>query len=338
MLPQDERTDRRKELVLRLLGVVGFVVALLFLPVLSRQCGLSAPTPPLPGPGITADPPSPTPLPTETSFPSPLPTATSFPSPLPTPTAVPLVSPLTTQTRPLPATVSVPVYTYRVVQTYPHDAEAWTQGLVYHEGFLYEGTGLRGHSFLRRVDLETGEVKQSLPLEDSFFGEGIVIWEDRLYQLTWQSRTGFIYDWQTFQPLGSWTYDTEGWGLTHDGTHLIMSDGTPVLRFLDPETLAVMRQVEVRAQSGPVVWLNELEYVNGEIYANVWPTDRIVRIAPETGKVAGWIDMKGLLTPNERGEEVDVFNGIAYDSDNDRLFVTGKYWPKLFEIRLIPAR
>jgi len=312
--------DRKTQLYLRLLGIVGFVVVLLFLPVVSRQCGMSAPTPPVPASEPTA---------TWT------PTQTPLPPLTPTPTAMPLVSPLTSPLQPPPAVLSEPLYTYRVVQAYPHDPGAFTQGLVYHEGLLYEGTGLRGRSSLRRVDLETGEVTQLHPLEDDFFGEGIAILGDRLYQLTWQSGTGFVYDWQTFEPLGSWAYDTEGWGLTHDGTLLIMSDGTPTLFYLDPETLAVVRRLEVRSAHGPVARLNELEYVKGQVYANVWQTDLIARIDPRSGMVVGWIDLSGLLTAADRVQQVDVLNGIAYDAENDRLFVTGKLWPKLFEIEVV---
>jgi glutamine cyclotransferase len=256
---------------------------------------------------------------------------------LPTPTAGLLVSPIASPSPFPPATRSAttPVFTYRVVYTYPHDAEAFTQGLVYHDGFLYEGTGLLGRSSLRRVDLDTGEVLQSQPLGTDLFGEGIAILGDRLYQLTWHAGIGFVYDWQTFEPLGRWTYDTEGWGLTHDGTYLIMSDGTPVLRYLDPQTLAVVRQVEVRDENGPVVWLNELEYVNGQIWANVWQTERIARIDPESGAVVSWIDLGGLLAAADLAQPVDVLNGIAYDVEGDRLFVTGKLWPVLFEIEVV---
>jgi glutamine cyclotransferase len=251
-------------------------------------------------------------------------------SPSPTPlTPTPLPSPTPT------ATPSVPVYTYRVVRAYPHDPQAWTQGLVYHDGALYEGTGLKGRSSIRRVDLETGEVEQLSPLGPELFGEGIVIVGDWLYQLTWQNRIGFIYDWQSFKPLGEWTYESEGWGLTHDGTYLIMSDGTPVLRFLDPQTLQEARRVEVRDGDIPIGRLNELEYVRGEVYANVWQTDRIARIDPGSGVIVGWIDLSGLLPAEDRTQPVDVLNGIAYDAAGDRLFVTGKLWPKLFEIEVL---
>ncbi|MBU0492516.1 MAG: glutaminyl-peptide cyclotransferase [Chloroflexi bacterium] len=228
----------------------------------------------------------------------------------------------------------VPVYTYRVVNAYPHDPAAFTQGLVFENGFLYEGTGLRGRSSLRKVDLETGAVLQSYKLPDQYFGEGIVIWEDQIVQLTWQSYKGFVYDRDSFALLHEFNYPTEGWGITHDGIRLIMSDGTATLRFWDPDTLAQTGQVEVRDNGVPVTRLNELEYVQGQVYANVWQTDRIARIDPQTGQVLGWIDLIGLLDSGNR-KTADVLNGIAYDAGNDRLFVTGKLWPKLFEIELV---
>lgn len=225
-------------------------------------------------------------------------------------------------------------YTYRVINVYPHDPGAFTQGLAYSGGFLFEGTGLRGRSSLRRVALETGQVVQARALDRQYFGEGIAVVDDRIVQLTWTSGVGFVYDRTTFGPVGSFTYDTEGWGLTHDGTHYIMSDGTPVLRWLDPETFDVTRSVTVTDEGRPVSRLNELEYIDGTIYANVWQTDRVVIIAPDTGRVVGRIDLGGLLTPAER-RLTDVLNGIAYDADGQRLFVTGKLWPKLFEIELV---
>lgn len=229
-------------------------------------------------------------------------------------------------------------WTYKIVNTFPHDQSAFTQGLVIENGVLYEGTGIPGRSELRKVELETGKVLQRYKLPDQYFGEGITIFKDRIIQLTYQSKVGFVYDKESFELLREFSYPTEGWGLTHNGTHLIMSDGTPMLYFLDPETLKQINRMMVLKQDHPVWGLNELEYVNGEIFANIWPTDRIVRIVPETGKVVGWIDMKGLLSPEDRSEEVDVFNGIAYDPVNDRMFMTGKFWPKLFEIELIPAK
>ena len=227
-----------------------------------------------------------------------------------------------------------PEYTYQIVHTYPHDPGAFTQGLVYQDGILYESTGLEGESSIRKVKLETGEVLQKRDLPGPYFGEGIVIWKDRLLELTWQAQTGFIYDLATFAPKGQFEYPGEGWGLTHDGKRIIMSDGTAQLRFWEPETLKEIGRMTVTSEGQPVARLNELEWVKGEIYANVWETDRIVRIDPKTGKVAGWIDLAGLLTPAERNA-TDVLNGIAYDAKGDRLFVTGKRWPKLFEIKLV---
>ena len=231
----------------------------------------------------------------------------------------------------------IPIYSYNIVNTYPHDRDAFTQGLVFENGVLYEGTGrLYGQSSLRRVELETGDILQIHELSDQFFGEGITIYGNRIVQLTWQSHIGFVYDKNSFELLQDFSYATEGWGITHDGTRLIMSDGTSTLHFLDPQTFEEIGDVEVFDDDGPVYRLNELEYIQGEIYANVWQTDLVARIAPETGRVVGWIDLEGLLSAEDRSEPVDVLNGIAYDADNDRLFVTGKLWPKLFEIELIP--
>ena len=231
------------------------------------------------------------------------------------------------------------VYGYKVVRSYPHDRQAFTQGLVYLDGLLYEGTGMNGQSGIRKVRLETGEVLQMRPLDGQYFGEGIVVWKDRLVQLTWQHGLGFVYDLETFQPKRTFNYAGEGWGLTHDGSRIIMSDGSPggTLRLLDPETLRETGRLVVRDGGRPVPHLNELEYVKGEIYANVWMTERVARISPKTGQVTGWIDLRGLLDPREAAG-TDVLNGIAYDAQKDRLFVTGKWWPKIFEIQLVPAK
>ena len=241
---------------------------------------------------------------------------------------------------PLPvATATVPDvlrwYTFLVVNSYRHDTNAHTQGLVFDHGWLYEGTGLNGRSTLRRVDLDTGVVNQVFQLPARFFGEGVAIFGDRIIQLTWKSNVGFVYDKDSFELLREFYYPTEGWGLAHDGEHLIMSDGTETLHFLDPETLTEIDQIDVYDDEGPVVRLNELEFVQGEIFANVWQTDRIARIQPSTGRVTGWIDLSGLLSLNEGEELPGVLNGIAYDADNDRLFVTGKLWPRLFEIKIV---
>ena len=229
----------------------------------------------------------------------------------------------------------VPEYSCQVVHTYHHDPAAFTQGLVYLNGVLYEGTGLNGESSIRKVKLETGEVLQKRDVAPEYFGEGIVNWKDRLLELTWTAHRGFLYDLASFMPRGQFEYPGEGWGLTQDGKRIIMSDGTAQLRFWDPETLKETGRITVTDDGQPVSELNELEWVKGEIYANVWQTDRIARIDPASGKVVGWIDCTGLLSPADRTEQTDVLNGIAYDAARDRLFVTGKRWPKLFEIRVV---
>lgn len=232
------------------------------------------------------------------------------------------------------AAALIPVYTYELVNTYPHDSNAYTQGLVFQDGVLYEGTGLRGHSSLRRVELETGDILKILRLPNHIFGEGIAVYKDNIIQLTWKSKVGLVYDKNSFVFIQNFSYATQGWGITSDGEKLIMSDGSSIIRFLDHETYKLIDQIQVRCGQGPVENLNELEYVKGEIYANVWQTERIVMIAPDTGKVTGWIDLRGLLVQEGPAKPVDVLNGIAYDSEKDRLFVTGKLWPKLFEIKL----
>jgi glutaminyl-peptide cyclotransferase len=234
----------------------------------------------------------------------------------------------------LPAQPSrAPHQMYSVVRTYPHDPSAFTQGLEYHDGFLYEGTGLNGRSSIRKVRLETGEVVQKRDLPSQYFGEGITIWKAEIVELTWRSQIGFTYDLSTFAPKRTFSYSGEGWGLTHDDRSLIMSDGSAAIRFLDPDTFAERRRVVVADAGVPITRLNELEYVRGEIYANVWQTDTIVRIAPDSGRVLGWIDVRDLLGTAERSS-TDVLNGIAYDATRDRLFLTGKLWPKVFEIKI----
>ncbi len=229
-------------------------------------------------------------------------------------------------------------YTYHVVKTYPHDPNAFTQGLVFENGILYEGTGLNGKSTLRKVKLETGRILQMLNLTDELFGEGITILKDKIFQLTYKSNVGFVYDKDSFDLLQSFSYPTEGWGITNDGKSLIMSDGSSSLYFLDPETLKQTGNIKVRDNDVPVSGLNELEFIKGKIFANVWPTERIAIIDPQTGQVTGWIYMNGLLNQRELAQPVDVLNGIAYDAAGDRLFVTGKFWPKLFEIKLVPLK
>jgi glutamine cyclotransferase len=227
------------------------------------------------------------------------------------------------------------VYGYRVVKVYPHDREAFTQGLAFEGGFLYEGTGLRGKSQLRKVKLETGEVMQVKKLAEEYFGEGITIFAGRVIQLTLQSAVAFIYDKDSFELLRQFGYSGLGWGLTHDGRRLIVSDGTPRLRFFDAETFEQTGQIEVRDGAMAVGGLNELEYVDGLVYANVWGKDIIAQIEPATGEVVGWIDLSGLLRAEDYVTPVDVLNGIAYDAPGKRLFVTGKLWPKVFEIEVV---
>ena len=240
-----------------------------------------------------------------------------------------------TITRDLLGSTDAPVYTYRIVNEYPHDPGAFTQGLFYDAGVLYEGTGRRGRSSLRRVDLESGKILDIRSLPPGLFGEGIAAWSDRILQLTLRAKKGFVYDKETFEIEREITYSTQGWGLTFDGRNFIMSDGTSALAFLEPESFERVGQVIVKDGDRAVLGLNELEYVKGEILANVWRTDLIARISPATGEVIGWVDLSGLLNPEERSDSTDVLNGIAYDEENDRLFVTGKHWPRLFEIEIV---
>ncbi|MDD1750024.1 MAG: glutaminyl-peptide cyclotransferase [Methanothrix sp.] len=230
---------------------------------------------------------------------------------------------------------AIPVFGYQIVNVYPHNSLAFTQGLVYDQGVLYEGTGLYGRSTLRRIDLETGRVSQQTPLESTLFGEGVALWKDRIIQLTWQSGLGLVYDKENLTRIGNFSYQTEGWGITSNNKSLIMSDGTDILQILDPESFAKMGEIKVTANGTPLKGLNELEYIKGQIYANVWPTNWIVIISPESGEVKGKINLQGILQEKDiSGSKVDVLNGIAYDARDDRLFVTGKLWPKLFEIKL----
>jgi glutaminyl-peptide cyclotransferase len=224
-----------------------------------------------------------------------------------------------------------PVFGYQVVNVYPHDAKAFTQGLLYRDGALFESTGLNGQSTLRRVQLETGKILQQAKVDDRYFAEGLTDWGSRLVQLTWNTNIGFVYEVTSFKQLQTFRYSGEGWGLTHDDRAIIMSDGTPALRFLNPETLQETRRLQVKDGDLPVEDLNELEFVDGEIYANVWTTDRIAIIAPSTGQVTGWINLAGLMPRGATSGDA-VLNGIAYDAQRKRLFVTGKLWPRLFEI------
>ena len=223
---------------------------------------------------------------------------------------------------------------YRIVNTYPHDANAFTQGLVVVDGVIYESTGQLGRSSLRRVDLATGKVLQKLDVDAKHFAEGLAAWQDSLYQLTWQSGVVFVYDRASFKQTRTFPLSGEGWGLTQDGKSLILSDGSPVLRFFDPATFKQTHFITVKDGGKPLSQVNELEFVKGEIFANVWHSDRIARINPATGAVTGWIEMAGLLKPGDVRDGEAVLNGIAYDEKSDRLFVTGKLWPKIFEIKL----
>ncbi len=232
---------------------------------------------------------------------------------------------------------AIPVYGFMVKHTYPHDPQAFTQGLTFRDGYLYESTGLNGKSWLRKVELHTGKVVQQKDLPKEIFGEGSTLIGDEIVSLTWTSKYGFVFDARTFTLKRKFTYDSEGWGLTNDAKYVYMSDGSPTIHLLDPKTLKEVRSIQVNAEGKPVKELNELEMVDGELFANVWGTDIIARIDPANGNVVGWIDLTGLLPPDKRGtSSADaVLNGIAYDAKQRRLFVTGKLWPKMFEIELV---
>lgn len=236
-----------------------------------------------------------------------------------------------------PMQSDVPVYGFRVVAQYPHDPQAFTQGLLFHENKLFESTGKRGRSTVREVEIETGTVVRRHDLDAAYFGEGLALYDGNLYQLTWTAGKGFVYRLDTFEELASFTYSGEGWGLTFDGTHFILSDGSDTLRFYNPADFSRVRTIEVRDAVGPLDNLNELEWVDGEVWANVWKLDRIARIDPTSGEVVGWIDLAGLLDESSvPAPNAGVLNGIARDPESGRIFVTGKYWPRLFEIELVP--
>ena len=234
------------------------------------------------------------------------------------------------------AEAAIPVYAFMVKHAYPHDTAAFTQGLFIKDGVLYESTGLKGQSSIRRVQLETGRVLQKKAVPAEFFGEGIAAVGDDIVGLTWTSKVGFVYDAKTFNVKRKFSYEGEGWGLTSNGKQVFMSDGSPAIRVLDPKTLAEVRRIQVSADGKPIAGLNELEWVDGQIYANVWGSNVIARIDPANGNVLGWIDLTGLADPAWKGMGPDdVLNGIAWDAGRRRLFVTGKHWPKLFEIELV---
>ncbi|MYM25960.1 glutaminyl-peptide cyclotransferase [Duganella sp. FT135W] len=240
---------------------------------------------------------------------------------------------------PAVASAALPTYDFKVVRSYPHDTQAFTEGLLYRDGVLYESTGLNGKSSIRKVDLASGKVLQSKDIPPQYFGEGLTVWGDTLVGLTWQTQTGFVFDLKTFEMKSQFAYPGEGWGLTQNGKELIMSDGTATLRFLDPKTFLEVRRIKVTAEGIAVDQLNELEVVEGEIYANIWHTNTIARIDQATGKILGWIDF-GKLYP-EAGKGLNgenVMNGIAYDAEKKRLFVTGKLWPKIYEVKIVPRK
>lgn len=223
---------------------------------------------------------------------------------------------------------------YEVVASYPHDSTAFTQGLIWHENALYESTGLEGQSKVRRLEFPSGRVLSEIDLPSDLFGEGLALVDNRLIQLTWKSHRGFVYDLETFRKLQEFSYDTEGWGLTYDGKNLILSDGSSNLFYLDPQTFKPIRKLAVTMNGKPLTELNELEFIDGEIWANVWQTDFIVRIDPSTGRVSSFLNLKGILAPSDKTGREDVLNGIAYDAEHKRVFITGKLWPRVFEIRV----
>ncbi|MBN2382879.1 glutaminyl-peptide cyclotransferase [bacterium] len=249
----------------------------------------------------------------------------------PTATATPTQTPVLTPT----PTPTIAWYTYTIVHTYPHDSQAYTQGLFYHNGYLYEGTGLYGSSSLRKVALETGEIVQIYHLPSSYFGEGITLFDGRLFQLTYREETCFVYNLDDFSPIQNLSYSGEGWGLCQNGIDLIMSDGSSYITFRDPETFNINNRLQVMRAGHPQYRLNELEYIDGQLFANIWLTDQIVIIDPTSGRVQGIVDLAGLLDTVDHSSTSDVLNGIAWDPTNKRLFVTGKWWPALFEITLV---
>ena len=240
---------------------------------------------------------------------------------------------------PAAASAALPTYDFKVVRSYPHDTQAFTEGLLYRDGALYESTGLNGKSSIRKVDLATGKVLQSKDIPPQYFGEGLTAWGDTLVGLTWQTQTGFVFDLKTFELKSQFAYPGEGWGLTHNGKELIMSDGSSTLRFLDPKTFLEVRRIKVTADGIAVDQLNELEVVEGEIYANIWHTNTIARIDPASGKITGWIDFGKLYPQAGKGlNGENVMNGIAYDAEKKRLYVTGKLWPNIYEVKIIPRK
>ena len=233
---------------------------------------------------------------------------------------------------------SIPIYGYKIINSYPHSTESFTQGLVFDNGTLYESTGLNGRSGIQIVDLETGKIIKSKAIADKYFGEGITIVEDKIIQLTWRAQKGFVYNKNTFDLLKTFSYDSQGWGITYNGKYLIMSDGSNILYFMDPRTFKVRGKLEVYDGDRKLDKLNELEYIDGKIYANVWGTEKLAIINPKTGQVTAWIDLRGLLSKEDKQNRIDVLNGIAYNEENQKLYVTGKLWPKLFEIEIVKGK
>ena len=228
------------------------------------------------------------------------------------------------------------LYTYKIVNTFPHNTESFTQGLYIEDGILYESTGLKGKSAVKKIDLKTGKVIKSRNMQDKFFGEGLTIVDGKIYQITWRSKTGFVYDKVSLDILRTFSYKTQGWGITYDGKYLIISDGSDTLYFMDPKSFVVVGKLEVYDKNGKITKLNELEFINGEIYANIWGKDLIARINPKTGYVKSWIDLAGILSKEDRKGKEDVLNGIAYNPENDTLLVTGKFCWKMFDIKVVP--
>jgi len=235
----------------------------------------------------------------------------------------------------LPRKTKAPISDIKIINIFPHDPDAFTQGLIYHHGYLYESTGLKGKSTLRKVDIKTGKIIKIIKLAPEYFGEGITILGKNIYQLTWQNKTGFVYDLKEFKKVRTFSYPGEGWGITTDGQYLFMSDGSSVISCVDPVTVAVLRKIIIHEGQQQIGNLNELEFIKGEIWANIFQKDLIVRISPATGKILGWVDLSLLYSLIPEHNRIDVLNGIAYDKIHDRIFVTGKLWPKIFEIKVL---
>jgi len=320
-VPAKASTPKRELTFARLFSVLlGSLALVMLLGACSSQQDTTA--------SLVVLPASPTRQPTATPPPSPTPSAT------PVPTPAPNCGEQTAVFNAYPAPFDVKSDSYTLIKTYPHDPTAYTQGLQFVDGLLVEGTGLLGASTLRYVELDTGRVQKAVALDANYFGEGVTVFEDRIYQLTWKTQTAFVYDRETLALEETFTYPTQGWGLTHNGRCLIMSDGSSRLTFRDPDTFAELGQLTVYDNTGPLTMINELEYINGEIFANVWFQNRIARISPDTGQVLGWLVLDELAAQINATNPDDILNGIAYDTENGRLFVTGKRWPTLFEITL----